>query len=410
MHASLFALAWFGLPLTKPLFLPRNEDTLGIIKLPVLAAERARNASKRGDEVVTVPLRDEGIDFTVTGMSHHVSSIARSIALTYTTVGIGDPPQYVELSLDTGSSDIWVNPLCAGSRDAETCESYSRFNCTRSPTCTETEQAMGLRYGTGFALGRYYTDDIHIGEVTVSNQHFGIAENSGFMTRGILGMGYEEHSWGILDEMVTQEIIQSPAFSMYLGSTGINEGKLRISISHPILPADVSGSIIFGGLDTKKFSGSLEKMPMLRSSDTFDGVVRYWVSLDSVGMTEAGGDSQLLTDKHLDVDVVLDSGATFSYLPLSIADNIAGAFSGARWHIVHTGISKCKYYVVNCDYMSSDATIDFTFGDTVIHVALSDFIHSMGKDRCELGTAGVISSRIPFILGGMWSRPWQCNP
>jgi hypothetical protein len=53
-------------------------------------------------------------------------------------------------------------------------------------------------------------------------------------------------SSSIIDELVAQGISQTKAFSLALGTDGINEG-----------------SLIFGGVDTKKFSGALQKVPIV---------------------------------------------------------------------------------------------------------------------------------------------------
>ena len=80
-----------------------------------------------------------------------------------------------------------------------------------------------------------------------------------------------------------------------------------------------TGAVIFGGLDTKKFTGPLKKLPVVAPSDAPEPATRWWVSLD--GITVDNGDDDPITvfdAEDGDGQVVLvDSGDTLSALPRS---------------------------------------------------------------------------------------------
>ena len=60
------------------------------------------------------------------------------------------------------------------------------------------------------------------------------------------GKGVNSNDSSIIDEFVDQNVIEAKAFSLASGPYGSKEG-----------------SLILGGIDTKKFSGSLERRPVV---------------------------------------------------------------------------------------------------------------------------------------------------
>lgn len=115
------------------------------------------------------------------------------------------------------------------------------------------------------------------------------------------------------------------------------------------------GNILFGGIDTKKFIGKLETVPIL--ADTLSGnLTSFAVVLSSLAVVPTGQEPLNVTVGR--IPVILDSGTTLSYLPSSIVRPIYSAFrvfdDSAR-----TGLS-----FVDCSYRRSNPglTIDFGFG------------------------------------------------
>lgn len=78
------------------------------------------------------------------------------------TVGTGNPAQSVQVLLDTGSYELWVNPNCSKSSVPEQCETFGQFDPNLSPTAQDLNATSQIRYGSGSVNISYYTDDISI--------------------------------------------------------------------------------------------------------------------------------------------------------------------------------------------------------------------------------------------------------
>jgi hypothetical protein len=79
-----------------------------------------------------------------------------------TVVSIGTPPQLVDVQLDTGSSELWVDPYCAGSYNPTFCNTLPRYDPTTSSTAVDLDGTFDIQYGTGDVEGEYWSDTVNI--------------------------------------------------------------------------------------------------------------------------------------------------------------------------------------------------------------------------------------------------------
>jgi hypothetical protein len=137
-------------------------------------------------------------------------------------VSIGSNSQPVTVVLDTGSSELWVNPTCATVQSPTNlayCNSLPRYDPTTSSTSVNLGTPFVIHYGKGDTQGTYYTDDIKIGTGSLDNQQFGVASESVDIQAGILGVGPHTPLFNypsLVENLAAQKQINSVAFGLDL--------------------------------------------------------------------------------------------------------------------------------------------------------------------------------------------------
>ncbi|KAK0629272.1 aspartic peptidase domain-containing protein [Bombardia bombarda] len=287
------------------------------------------------------------------------------LGTTYTIdIDVGTPAQKITVILDTGSPDLWVNPSCETSGQPAYCQSFPQFDYTVSSTIQDTGFADILAYGKGNVTVEYVTDAVTFDGLDITDQIFGIGFESFDIPMGILGLSppvNPDNAYDfVLDSMAKQGLISSRAFSLDLRAV-----------------SDPNGAVIFGGVDTGKFIGELEKLPILDPSETPSGADRYWVYLTGVGITLPDGSAS--ASDVIQVPVFLDSGGTLSRLPTPIFQAIGDVFPGAAFDEDEGA------FVVDCSVASQPGSVDFAFNNKVISVPYADFIWQVKEGFCIVG-------------------------
>lgn len=177
---------------------------------------------------------------------------------------VGTPGDRVDVVFDTGSWELWVNPVCSKARQPEFCAKFGRLQ--KSSSIVNLGQSGTLTYGTGYATVDYVEDSIVIGSAKIEKQVFGVAKDSAFWETGIMGAGPSPNGFNdpqaqghfVVDSLAKQGITKSRAFGLDL--QGMDSQR---------------GSVVFGGVDTKKFRGTLEKLPIVPAASAPDGFTRF---------------------------------------------------------------------------------------------------------------------------------------
>jgi hypothetical protein len=147
-------------------------------------------------------------------------------------VNIGTPAQSVVVALDTGSSELWVDPDCANAGSAALttyCLTTGSYNPSLSTTSSNLGATFDFGYGKGEASGTYYTDSVGAGTAIVTKQQFGVASASNDLRSGILGVGLNT-GFGynsFIESLQAQGKINSVAFGLDLGAQNDPTGKYR---------------------------------------------------------------------------------------------------------------------------------------------------------------------------------------
>ncbi|KAI1633054.1 aspartic peptidase domain-containing protein [Biscogniauxia mediterranea] len=367
----------------------------------------ATNFFKSPSEVLSVPLRR---------VDHHrggvvTPSIARRFFKTdilgvygaaymaELSIGTSSNPQIVDVLIDTGSFELWVNPDCAASNVPDFCNAFGHYDPRRSPSAQRLGGDFKIEYGSGSAEGTYYKDDLYISGAKVESQQFGVANKSDMVWFGIMGLG---HGLGngfinyplVIDSLAAQGLTNSKLFSLDLGAQA-NPG------------AAVTGQIVFGGVDTNKYSGFLGKVP----TDPSDP--HYKITLNSLfHRPDASSPPTPLLDSNLPLPVVLDSGTTLSLLPESVVSALAARFPGATpdgdgGYTVPCSLQETGEGSVDFDFLSPGGGRGNSTGSRVtISVSYRDFIWKSGDGadaKCFLGAVHAEDIGV-WILGDTFLR------
>ncbi|KAF2672433.1 candidapepsin-4 precursor, partial [Microthyrium microscopicum] len=306
--------------------------------------------------------------------------------LYFANVSLGTPGQSLRLDIDTGSSDLWANSavstLCQ--QYAQQCSASGVYNANSSSTYQYLNSDFYIKYAdSSYAQGDYAADTVTMGQTSITSVPFGIGYKS-TSAQGILGVGYPTNEASVsttgktyqnLPQILAQnKVTNTPSYSLWLNDLDAN-----------------TGSILFGGVDTEKFTGSLATLPIIKE----DGVYREFI-IALTGVT-AGGQTVLSSSSP--VPVLLDSGSSLSYLPTTYAQSLFTIFSA-------TYSSQSGAATVNCNLMSNTATVDFSFSGVTISVPMNELVivdgTRNGRQVCILGISDAGDSTA--VLGDTFLR------
>ena len=312
-------------------------------------------------------------------------------SLYFANVTIGTPDQNFRLHIDTGSSDLWVNTrgsqICSESssqiqaQGGVPCSVSGLYDANSSSTYRYVDSEFQIQYADqSGAAGDYFTDVLKIGGASVTSLQMGVGYQS-TSSEGVMGIGYpalevqsanngEQPYANAPQAMVNEGLIQSNAYSLWLDDL-----------------ASSTGSILFGGVDTDKYHGSLSTLPIQREQGAY---LEMLVTLTGVSITQDGRNSSETTTE-LPAAVLLDSGSTLSYLPQTLTQNIYRAL-GVRLD-QQQGVG-----IVPCSLANANDTIEFSFSGVVISVPIDEMILQGGGSDASTCTFGI--SPAPTSQGG----------
>lgn len=281
----------------------------------------------------------------------------------YGEISMGNPEQKFTVIFDTGSSNLWIpSKECS----IWNCALHSKFDHGKSSTYVKNGTEFKIQYGSGPVSGYFAKDSVHIAGITVDGQDFAeITDASGLgigyklgKFDGILGLGFDSISVGGVNSpfhnMVNQGLLDEPVFAFYLGD--MNDGELT-----------------FGGIDTSKFTGELNYIPLKSAT--------YWeIELEGV---ELQGNA-VTTVKS----AIVDSGTSLITGPKREVDKLARTIGATR---MPTG-----QYTVPCN--ATLPAIDFKLGGQTYTLKGKDFI----IDSNGICLFAIMPMDIPAPAGPLW--------
>ncbi|KAK5112865.1 hypothetical protein LTR85_011092 [Meristemomyces frigidus] len=289
----------------------------------------------------------------------------------YANVTVGTPPQDQVVILDTGSSDLYFDASTAAA-----CESTGPYSCrggiftpkdSSTYTVVDASPAFNTSFGDGStAVGPFAEDIVGIGNVRIDNVQFGVAQDVNSTTGyaiGLMGLGYSEneatqHIYPNMPEVLRDTgVINSRLYSVYLNDVG-----------------EISGTILFGGIDTSKYTGELATLDILPDYITSE-VDQFITTVTSLSATVngattslfSGGTNSILAYGNSDeaLPVLLDTGSSAWSVPTDYYNQlIAPLFT----YVDQEGLCSCSH-------QDDDSSMTLTFGAKInITVPAREFI------------------------------------
>ncbi|MCJ1384559.1 hypothetical protein MMC17_007676 [Xylographa soralifera] len=309
---------------------------------------------------------------------------------------MGTPPQSFGLNLDTGSSDFVVRTAQSAGCLAGNCTAYSSYDPTKSSTFILGTVPYTQSYGEGsFANGFMANETLSIAGITVSNFTFA-AVNQFSIDDNVFGVGYPTQE-GIVIKNISQP--------QYLnGASALKSAGLIEASAYSIWLNDISagkGSVLFGGVDTAKYTGPLQTVPIVPVGNLGPndprgpaGTVLYGdlaISLDAIG-TSKGAATTLSTPAGFPLTVILDTGTTWLELPQQVCTNLCSAFGCTA--------GPNNVYTLPCN---TAGNITFNFSGINITAPVAEFQRDLGfgSGQCSFDIQATNSS---YILGEPFLR------
>lgn len=296
-------------------------------------------------------------------------------------IGVGTPRQYLNVQIDTGSSDLWVmassNRFCYLSEehpDYINCTN-SIFNPTRSRSFNNTETKFNIHYADGtYASGHMVKDIVRLGQLSLKHTYFALAETANSDTI-VMGIGFPG------DEALDKKYRNIPVL--------LKERGLTKSTSYSLWLNDLKasrGALLFGGVDHAKYTGKLNIVPIV-AKDTMT------VMLNGISL----GDRITPMKEYVksNIPVILDSGTSIVYLPRP-AVRAVGKALGMKYD------SQQQMY--SGPYPNHlDGALRFNFSGAAIDVPLDMVLQKSDDDSSKYNLLIMESSDDP-ILGDVFLR------
>ncbi|TBU57604.1 family A1 protease [Dichomitus squalens] len=350
-----------AVPVTIPF--ARRLNFTGTAKLIELDQARAKTLKARANSgfkqtaVFDAPATNQAVDYT-------------------TTVGVGNPPQNFTLLIDTGSSNTWVGAQLL-------------TNPFLPNTSGFTGNLVSVTYGSGFFIGQEFTDTVHLGGLAIENQSFGGAlVSEGFDdVDGIIGIGPADLTCGTLIPAVNDCIptVTDNAFSQGL----IPAHEIGISFEPTSSLDNTNGELTFGGVDTSKFTGPLNFVPITSTSPANE-----FVGIDqSITFGSTDGPTVLASTAG-----VTDTGTTLLLLATDAFDtyqNLTGSTLDATTGLLRLTPDQASN-LQSLFFHIGDTTLEFTPNAQIWPRALnsaiggtSDFVYLVVNDLGTLSGEGL---------------------
>lgn len=257
-----------------------------------------------------------------------------------------------------------------------------------------------------YSTGDYFTDTFEIAGATISNLTMGLGKDT-TLEYGLVGVGYK-----LNEAIISTEESNSAAYAN-LPLAMMNEGLIATN-AYSLWLNDLdssTGNILFGGIDTEKYTGGLTKMNINKNNVT-EQYDEFLVALTSMHVVSSSGADEL-TSAEFPFEVILDSGTTLSYVPEDLAEEIWTEVGALYFGEVELALIPCSMQKSQGSFSfgfagSTGSKINVTMDELVIDLVTSGAAPTFpsgkyaGEDACVFGIQ--TTSSAPYLLGDTFLR------
>ncbi|KAM3539400.1 hypothetical protein ARSEF1564_007692 [Beauveria bassiana] len=311
---------------------------------------------------------------------------ARPVMALGVTIELGTPPQKVLVEPDTASYQLWVPG--GTTTDGGTGAEPVYFDSDASTSKQDRKMKSAAAYGTSEMVEfDIISDEVSVGGKSLGKLNFGVGDMTSRYTRlgrivGVIGLlpappGRKGSTDSVPQMLLNKKVTKSSAFGMALRQKG-------------------RGQLTFGGYDTSKFSGPLEKLPILPNGKNYP-----MVSLQSVSFTASScGSSEVVLDNQTtsrDLSLGIDSGAPGLGLEDDLFEMLEAKLQAKP---------SSPLLTVPCDLVDAGASLHFKMTDrTIVSVPLADMLHrKVDSDKNCILALQKSASESDLWIGGHFLR------
>jgi len=303
---------------------------------------------------------------------------AKNLGYSGTLLLGNNPPQSFEVVFDTGSDMIVItSDDCQGAR----CNEMAHYSCT---SCSRTPYSYNISYGDGtWGSGPIVADTVSIGGLIIHDQQILDITQSG-LDLSSYGAGIS----GLVGLMPSSPVLNAvPPLSTIFKDKLLDMNVFSVYLA-PSLKQNQGGSFLFGGIDSTKFEGSLNYVPISTASGVREGM--WYVDADNAfaGDTPVSG--------YTTSPWLFDTGTSFIAVPTSFAEAFHANIPGSTYS------SMDGIYILPCQ---GTKTFGVSFNGIKYEVPYSDYVAAAGG-----GSSLCVSLVMPlgnyemYILGDPFLR------
>lgn len=300
----------------------------------------------------------------------------------YGLINIGANKEQFKVIYDTGSSNLWVP--CAGCPITDiACQLHKKFDCSKSSSCTDTQEKFSIQYGSGSLSGHVVKDQVCFAggasDLCCPSDSFACATSEpglAFVAAkfdGIQGMG-----WG----SISVDKLQTTFDCVLANDKKCSKGVFAFWLNRSGTSGDNGGEMTLCGMDSSHYSGDITYVPL--SAET------YWqFKVDELAV---GG-----TSLAVNVQGIADTGTSLLAGPTAAVEKIQKLIGA-------TPLAKGEY-TIECSKIDSLPDVTFTLAGKDFVLKGSDYVlkvSQLGQTICLSGFIGLDTPDGLWILGDVF--------